>query len=72
MYVCNHFPRCEVPTVSRRHVVMGRLSRPANLGVMSEDVQIVVVVVAPVREVSDLEHLAEDHIKLKNMIRKFP
>jgi len=46
--------RCEVPTVSRRHVVMGRLCKPTNLGVMSEDVQIIVLVVAPVIEVCDL------------------
>ena len=40
--------------MSRRHVVMGRLCKPTNLGVMSEDVQIIVLVVAPVIEVCDL------------------
>jgi len=44
--------RCELPAVSRRHVVIARLTRPANLGVTCQDVQLVVLVVAPTKEVT--------------------
>ncbi|WAR22910.1 S4A11-like protein [Mya arenaria] len=41
---------CELPTVYRRHVVIARLVRPANLGATSQDVRLVVLVVAPTKE----------------------
>lgn len=43
---------CEVPSVSRRHVVISRLQNPANLGANSQDVQFIVLVVAPTKEKS--------------------
>ncbi|XP_045159936.2 solute carrier family 4 member 11-like isoform X2 [Mercenaria mercenaria] len=43
---------CELPSVSRRHVVICRLENPANLGANSQDVQFVILVVAPTKEKS--------------------
>ncbi|XP_052274029.1 solute carrier family 4 member 11-like [Dreissena polymorpha] len=43
---------CELPSITRRHVVIGRLPRPAYLGVTCEDVQIVILVVASTKEKS--------------------
>ncbi|XP_060564517.1 solute carrier family 4 member 11-like [Ruditapes philippinarum] len=43
---------CEVPSVSRRHVVICRLANPANLGANSQDVQFLILVVAPTKEKS--------------------
>ncbi|XP_052688843.1 solute carrier family 4 member 11-like isoform X2 [Crassostrea angulata] len=43
---------CDIPTVTKRHVVIARLHSPANLGSNSHEVQFVILVMAPVREKS--------------------
>nr|XP_022313416.1 sodium bicarbonate transporter-like protein 11 isoform X2 [Crassostrea virginica] len=43
---------CDIPTVTKRHVVIARLHGPANLGSNSQEVQFVILVMAPVREKS--------------------
>ncbi|XP_048760517.2 solute carrier family 4 member 11-like isoform X3 [Ostrea edulis] len=43
---------CDIPTLTKRHVVIARLHTPANLGSTSQEVQFVILVLAPVREKS--------------------
>ncbi|XP_061166083.1 solute carrier family 4 member 11-like isoform X1 [Saccostrea echinata] len=43
---------CDIPTLTKRHVVIARLNSPANLGSTSQEVQFVILVMAPVREKS--------------------
>ena len=48
-----------LPSLNRRHVAIARLSTPANLGTTHQEVQIVVLVLAPVKEVgTTTEHTA--------------
>lgn len=43
---------CELPSLSSRHVVVSRLRHPANLGSSSQEVQFVILIVAPTKEKS--------------------
>ena len=43
---------CELSNLTRRHVVITRLSHPANLGSTSQEVQLVILVLTPTKEKS--------------------
>ncbi|XP_069127298.1 solute carrier family 4 member 11-like isoform X1 [Argopecten irradians] len=43
---------CELPNLTRRHVVISRLHHPANLGPTSQEVQFVILVMTPTKEKS--------------------
>ncbi|KAK3091729.1 hypothetical protein FSP39_022216 [Pinctada imbricata] len=43
---------CDLPNLTKRQVVIARLSHPANLGSTSQEVQLIVLVMAPTKEKS--------------------